>query len=133
MKNKITIAWSFDRIELRKKSLFILLSFVLMIPWTVLGIVLSYSSWDHYSEIVLLFGGVTTIVSFPFLIFIPYAEIILVISILALWFFVLIGPVFLLNNNRPLFQSNAMLLTLQTGFSCIQSALGVLMIWGKYV
>lgn len=133
MRTKIKIEIPLNFVELRMRIQLILFSFLVMIPWPVLGIVLTYTSWEQADEIIFLFGGVTGIFLIPIFFIIPNIDTALGITILSVWCFVLLIPSLFLTSIRPVFSSNWILYGLQSGFACLQSFIGVLIIWGKYV
>lgn len=112
----------------------ILRSFLVMLPWPMLGIgvCLGLSIFEEASEAVLMFGGLTLIFSLP-----------LGLVVSSEWIFgALIGLVWLLALVLPLwFDEKAMhdkfnvvaILAGQSLFSAIQAGLGFLMILGKSV
>ncbi len=114
-----------------KLPLIVLSSFVVMIPWPLLGIALSYRMFDQPDEAVLLFGGVTALFVVPIMLVASLSEAVFSAIILAAWCSALLFPPILMSRRHPSRQAIASLLVIQTAFSFAQAAMGILMILGK--
>ncbi len=109
-----------------------LASFGVMLPWPLLGILLTHSYFDKQNEASLLFGGMTGI-PLAILALVGLSETAFISLILLVWVAAAVVPdiwlVRRLSSRRAVFK----LLGAQAAFSFAQAAVGAMMIFGKAV
>ena len=109
-----------------------LASFGVMVPWPLLGILLTHAYFDNRNEASLLFGGMTGI-PLAILALVGLSETAFISLILLVWVATAVVPdIWLarrLSSRRAVFK----LLGAQTAFSFAQAAMGAMMIFGKAV
>ena len=113
-----------------------LLSLAVMLPWPLLGIGLGLVGgfFDHFWEIMFLFGGITSLLLVPFICAgLLLSEAAIGTAIGVVWCLALLAPVLIPSRLRATRQALMINFALQSGFSAAQAALGVFMIVGKSV
>ena len=109
-----------------------LASFGVMVPWPLLGILLTHTYFDNRNEASLLFGGMTGI-PLAILALVGLSETAFISLILLVWVATAVVPdIWLarrLSSRRAVFK----LLGAQTAFSFAQAAMGAMMTFGKAV
>lgn len=108
-------------------------SIAVMIPWPLLGILLTRSSFDEASEAFMLFGGITM---FPLMILALFGSVpeeVLIVVILLVWLAAAAVPDLCLRRRLRSWMAIGVLLGVQSVFSFAQAAMGALLVVGKNV
>lgn len=110
-----------------------LVSIAVMIPWPLLGILLTRSSFDRPSEAFLLFGGVTM---FPLMILALFGSVpeeVLIALIMLVWLAAAVIPGLWLRRSLRSWWAVVVLLAFVASFSLAQAVMGALLVVGKNV
>lgn len=110
-----------------------LASLAVMVPWPLLGILLTRTSFDEPSEAFMLFGGITL---FPLMILAIFGSVhqnVLIAIFMIVWVAAAVVPGFGLRRRLDSWSSIVGLLGAQTAFSLAQALMGALLIIGKSV
>lgn len=109
-----------------------LASFGVMVPWPLLGILVTHAGLDDWTEAILLFGGVTGI-PLALLAFFGLPETLLLSLLMLAWVGAVLVPVVCLARRLRSWEAVFGLLGAQAAFSFAQAATGAMMIFGKAV
>jgi hypothetical protein len=112
-------------------QILLLQSLAVMIPWPLVGIGLMFPMFDEPGEWVLMFGGISILITLPLLMFDVLSETVISVFILAVWTLCLVLPPAAMKRRRASGRARATFLLMQSGFSLGQAAMGILMILGK--
>ena len=110
-----------------------LVSIAVMVPWPLLGILLTRSSFDRPSEAFLLFGGVTM---FPLMILALFGSVpeeVLIALIMLVWLAAAVVPGLWLRRSLRSWWAVVVLLAFVASFSLAQAVMGALLVVGKNV
>lgn len=103
-----------------------------MLPWPLLATLATYSYFDNWNEVVLLFGGITGI-PLAILSLFGLSEAAVLILILLAWLLAAVVPVVWLARRLTSRRGVLRLYAAQSAFSFAQAALGAMMIFGKSI
>ncbi|HMN97562.1 MAG TPA: hypothetical protein PKC43_13800 [Phycisphaerales bacterium] len=108
-------------------------SLAVMMPWPLLGIMLTRSLFDGQAEAFLLFGGVTLLPLMVIALFGSISERALIAIFMLVWLAAAVLPGLWLRRRLRSWSALGVLLGVQSAFSLAQAAMGALMIIGKNV
>lgn len=108
-------------------------SLAVMVPWPLLGILLTRSSFDEASEAFMLFGGITLFPLMILALFGSVSEGVLIALIMLVWLAAATVPVLWLRRRLRSWMAVGIVLSIQSAFSLAQALMGVLLIVGKSV
>jgi hypothetical protein len=104
-----------------------------MVPWPLLGIMLTQPYFDKGSEAFILFGGLTLFPLMILTLFGPVPEEVLILLIMLVWLAAAVVPDVWLRRRLRSWTAIGVLLGVQSAFSLAQAAMGSLLILGKNV
>jgi hypothetical protein len=118
----------------KESSLNLLWSFLVMIPWPLIGIVASWglSLFESVGESIFMFGGVTMILLLPLALFVNSVWVFGAIAVLV-WLFVVYLPIVFGHRLTRIGISLPIIFVGQSLFSAMQAGLGFLIVLGKQV
>ena len=112
---------------------FLLLSFLGMIQWPLLGIALMYPMFDRWSEGMLFFGSLSLLFLLPIYAFITPSELVIGVILIAIWLLAWVCASVWVTRGSSTKKWQIVCLSALSFASFIQAALGSLMILGKTV
>lgn len=104
-----------------------------MVPWPLLGIVLTQPYFDKGSEAFMPFGGITLFPLMILALFGPVPEEALISIIMLVWLAAALVPDLWLRRRLTSWRAIGGLLAAQSAFSLAQAAMGALLVLGKNV
>lgn len=110
-----------------------LASLAVMMPWPLLGILLTRSFFDEPSEASMLFGGITM---FPLMVLALFGSVskeMLVALVILVWVATALIPSLLHRRMLGSVMSFGVLLAMQSAISLAQAAMGALLVIGKNI
>ena len=108
-------------------------SVAVMLPWPLLGIVLTRSQFDTSSEGFMLFGGITLFPLMILALFGSVSEAVLIVLLMLVWVTAAVAPGVWLRRRLVSWWAVVVLLCLQVGFSFSQAVMGAMLVLGKNV
>lgn len=112
---------------------FLLLSFLCMIVWPLLGIALMHPMFDQWSEGMLFFGSLSLLFLLPIYAFITPSELVIGVILLAIWLLAWVCSSVWVTRGSSTKTWQIVCLAALSFASFVQAALGSLMILGKAV
>jgi hypothetical protein len=104
-----------------------------MVPWPLLGILLTHRLFDENTEAFMLFGGITL---FPLMILALFGSVpeeVLIVVLMLVWLGVALLPGILVRRRLRSWMAIGILLGAQSAFAFAQAVMGAMLIIGKSV